>query len=76
MVALAAAAPAQELSTDLNTMRGIATAPWLIDAGVLSATLSSALASFLGAPRILQAFASDRLFPAFDLLRRRTWAER
>lgn len=62
MVALAAAAPLQELSTDLNRMRGIAVAPWLIDAGVLSATLSSALASFLGAPRILQALASDRLF--------------
>ena len=62
MVALAAAAPAQELSTDLNTMRRIAAAPWLIDAGVLTATLSSALTSFLGAPRILQAFASDRLF--------------
>ena len=29
---------------------------------MLSATLSSALASFLGAPRILQALASDRLF--------------
>ena len=43
-------------------MRRIAAAPRLIDAGVLSAALSSALASFLGAPRILQALASDRLF--------------
>ncbi|MBM40909.1 MAG: amino acid permease, partial [Acidobacteria bacterium] len=38
------------------------TVGWLIGAGVLSATLSSALASFLGAPRILQALAADRLF--------------
>ena len=40
----------------------ILTMPWLIGAGVVSATLSSALASFLGASRILQALASDRLF--------------
>jgi hypothetical protein len=43
-------------------MARVASVPWLIDAGVLSATLSSALASFLGAPRILQALAADRLF--------------
>ncbi|MDH3356540.1 MAG: amino acid permease, partial [Desulfobacteraceae bacterium] len=32
-------------------------------AGVVAATLSSAMASFLGAPRILQSLASDRIFP-------------
>ena len=31
--------------------------------GVFAATLSSALASLVGAPRILQAVAADRLFP-------------
>ena len=31
--------------------------------GVVAATLSSAMASFLGAPRILQALASDRIIP-------------
>ena len=62
MFALAASVPLQDLATDFDSMRHIAVAPWLIDAGVLSATLSSALASFLGAPRILQALASDRLF--------------
>jgi hypothetical protein len=33
-----------------------------VDAGVVAATLSSALASFLGAPRILQALSADRIF--------------
>ena len=35
----------------------------LIILGVVAATLSSAMASFLGAPRILQSLASDRIFP-------------
>jgi hypothetical protein len=35
----------------------------LIDAGVVAATLSSAMASFLGAPRILQSLAADKVFP-------------
>jgi amino acid transporter len=35
----------------------------LIDAGVIAATLSSAMASFLGAPRILQSLSADRIFP-------------
>ena len=32
------------------------------DAGVIAATLSSAMASFMGAPRILQSLAADRIF--------------
>ena len=35
----------------------------LVILGVVAATLSSAMASFLGAPRILQSLASDRIFP-------------
>ena len=35
----------------------------LVFLGVFSATLSSALASLVGAPRILQSVASDKLFP-------------
>jgi hypothetical protein len=34
----------------------------LVVAGVFAATLSSAMASFMGAPRILQSLAEDRLF--------------
>ena len=44
-------------------MKRTAWVGFLIDAGVLSATISSAMASFLGAPRILQSLAADRIFP-------------
>lgn len=64
MFALAASIPSTELAGDYDSLQKVAVVPWLIDAGVLSATLSSALASFLGAPRILQALARDHLFPA------------
>lgn len=62
MFALAGTVPSNELAADYESLRRVAEVPWLIDAGVLSATLSSALASFLGAPRILQALAADDLF--------------
>ena len=39
--------------------------PWLILAGVWAATLSSAVGSFLCAPRVLQALSRDRLLPGF-----------
>ncbi len=42
----------------------IAVWPILIIAGVFAATLSSALGSMMGAPRILQALAKDRVFPS------------
>ena len=45
-----------------DTMKQVARWGFLIDAGVIAATLSSAMASFLGAPRILQALAADRSF--------------
>ena len=52
-----------ELVADYEAMNTIAVLPVFITAGIVAATLSSALASFLGAPRILQALASDRIFP-------------
>ncbi len=39
--------------------------PQLVVAGVLGATLSSAVGSVLGAPRILQAISNDRIIPSF-----------
>ena len=62
IVMFAGAQPLGDLAADYEAMGRVASVGWLIGAGVLSATLSSALASFLGAPRILQALASDRLF--------------
>lgn len=53
------------LVTDPNVLFKIALVPQLVIAGVLGATLSSALGSILGAPRILQAVAKDRIAPAF-----------
>jgi amino acid transporter len=62
-VVFAGALPGGELVNDYGAMRRVAPVAWLIDGGVVAATLSSALASFLGAPRILQSLASDRVFP-------------
>ena len=45
-----------------DAMESISAWRWLISAGVIAATLSSAMASFLGAPRILQALSQDRIF--------------
>jgi len=66
MLVLAAGLPAEHLAGDYLSMKRIAVEPRLIDAGVLAATLSSALASFLGAPRILQALAADRVFTSLS----------
>jgi amino acid transporter len=51
------------LMADYNAMNQVAAFDILITAGVIAATLSSAMASFLGAPRILQSLAGDRIFP-------------
>ena len=55
--------PLKALSSDYEAMRNMSRFAWLIDAGVIGATLSSAMASFMGAPRILQALAKDNVFP-------------
>lgn len=44
-------------------VKDIAWSPLLITAGIFAATLSSALGSMMGAPRILQAFGRDGVFP-------------
>ncbi|HEY5621435.1 MAG TPA: amino acid permease [Pontiella sp.] len=53
------------LRVDYNIMQSIARWGWLIVAGVFAASLSSALGSLLGAPRMLQALAKDRVIPPF-----------
>ena len=62
-IVLAGTVPSSELVGSFGAMRKVALVPLLVDAGVIAATLSSALASFLGAPRILQSLAGDRIFP-------------
>jgi amino acid transporter len=59
----AGAAPNTALAQDGFAMRRLSALPPTFDAGVIAATLSSALASFLGAPRILQAMGRDRVLP-------------
>ena len=63
MLVFAAALPGDVLRGDYAAMRRVAALPALVDAGLMAAALSSALASFLGAPRILQALAADGVFP-------------
>ena len=62
MFVLAASAPLPNLATDYELLPRIAAVPWLAHAAVLSATLAAAVATLLGAARILQALAGDRLF--------------
>jgi amino acid transporter len=61
-IVFAGALPNETLAQDANSMKLLARLKPLITAGVIAATLSSAMASFLGAPRILQSLASDRIF--------------
>jgi amino acid transporter len=62
IVALGGSVERSELVAVSFVMHEVALWPSLIVAGVFAATLSSALGSMLGAPRILQAFARDNVF--------------
>ena len=68
IVTFALAVPLDELRDDTTVMRRLAISPVFIDIGVIAATLSSAIASILGAPRTLQRLAADRLIPRADPL--------
>ena len=57
--------PQERLMKDTTVLLDIALSPHLVLAGVWGATLSSALGSILGAPRIMQAVAGDRIAPRF-----------
>jgi len=54
-----------QLANDPNVLVSIAWIPQLVIAGVWGATISSALGSILGAPRILQATSADNVTPRF-----------
>jgi amino acid transporter len=61
-VLLAASKPSGVLTGDAYVVQSVSRWPMLITAGVFAATLSSALGSMMGAPRILQALAKDGIF--------------
>ena len=61
-VLIGCARPSGELIDNNLVVRDISVWPILITVGVFAATLSSALGSMMGAPRILQAFARDEVF--------------
>ena len=65
-VLFAANVPGDILRADYTSMKRVAYFAPVVDAGVVAATLSSALASFLGAPRILQSLAGDKIFKMFN----------
>ncbi len=56
---------ANALANDPEILFKISLVPALVIAGIWGATLSSALGSILGAPRILQAIAMDKIAPRF-----------
>ncbi len=62
-IVFAGTVPQEDLMHDYYAMKRVALVDFLVDLGVIAATLSSAMASFLGAPRILQSLAGDRVFP-------------
>jgi len=53
-------------SNDQQTMTIISYTGYLIYFGCFAATLSSAIASLVGAPRVLQALAADKLYPKIE----------
>lgn len=61
-ILLAGSTPRAELLGEGFVLKDRALFGGLIYAGVICATLSSALGSMMGAPRILQAFARDNIF--------------
>lgn len=61
-VLLAGAASRDDLLINNLVVRDLASVPLLITGGIFAATLSSAIGSMMGAPRILQAVGRDGIF--------------
>jgi amino acid transporter len=69
---LARSASTEELVTNYTVMIDHAYYGPLVLAGLLAATFSSGLVSFVGAPRILQALAEHKIIPASGWFAKRT----
>lgn len=68
LLLLAGLAPAGDLVERTTTIIGdFSLAGWTMLVGVLAATVSSALASTLGSPRVLQRLGEDRVLPRLDV---------
>ena len=65
-----ASRPRPALLNNSFVILDVALSPLLINAGIFAATLSSALGSMMGAPRILQALARDDIFPRLRVFAR------
>lgn len=67
IVLLAGNASAAVLAGETTTIMGtVSIVEWTMIVGVLAATLSSALASALGGPRVLQRLGEDRVLPRLE----------
>ena len=73
---IAGARPHDQLVGNNEVISEISRWPFLITAGVFAATLSSALGSMMGAPRILQALAKDDVFRPLRVFGRVSGASR
>ena len=68
IVLLAGNASAAVLAGETTTIMGdLSAIQWTMIVGVLAATLSSALASALGGPRVLQRLGEDRVLPRLEI---------
>jgi len=61
-IVFGASRTSSQLLTNPLAVKDIAWSSALVTAGIFAATLSSALGSMMGSPRILQAFARDRIW--------------
>ncbi len=59
-----------EHSFEMGVQNALFGAGFLVMGGVFSATISSAVGSFMGSPRVLQALARDRIFHSLNLFAR------
>ncbi len=63
----------RELINNTLIIKDLAKWEWMITAGIMGATISSALGSILGAPRVLMALGQDRVVPLSALWDKKSW---